>query len=758
MVKKYIQKYCLLLFIVLTLISSTTYSAQNVGDFRSKGDGLWSSNSTWERYTGSTWVDATSGQFPNETNSAWIQVQHTVTVNSNQKVLNLHLSAGVDSNGGGCDAGVCSSFLILGSNSLEIYGFLRNYYASEGTTPALGNNDFNSSIGVSQSQIESDNSGGIIVKGTSRTFVHEGAWAANHNSFRIVFDVGNEDIITIANTFKARRIAISNGTVNSSTNRLSADGGGVSGSSGVFTIEDGGKLISNRTGASSGLQVISKGSDSACQEFRIEEGGTLELLGTNPYIAAANIHNEGCVIYSRSGNQTLLQSNSGGIDIETYEILKLAGTGVKTLANAITVNDSLVIEESAITNRNSFTLSFPSTFSLVFRGDVAQTTTEENWPDLSIPNLIIDNSNGLTLHESKTVTNQLILIQGNIISESHLLTIDADGTIDGGSEDSFVSGPLAHSGNGEKYFPIGKSEIFRPAYADIAGSGHTYSIELIDSEPIGNPVEPIIVLSDLYHWQLESVAGSLSSGSIRFIYDPDDIASDDEDIRIGFSSTVSGDLEELSTLDNSEIGEITVSANPTGVYGLGTIIPQSTLPLVWKSFKIESQNQSVLVNWETRFEKNVSHFEVLKSEDGGRIFKKIGRVNAIGNSKAISHYTFTDSQISNSRNYYKIRQVDIDGSVSTSEIQRIDLGIVTAPKIWVTPSKNLFIESLDSKSSVRVQIFSSTGKVVFTTNLNSPNKRDKYYQIPLNTLKGGIYWVILNKNSQTLKQKIWLAY
>lgn len=756
--KKDIQKYRLYFIIVLIFLGTSVLNAQNIGDFRSKENGNWASNTTWERYNGSAWVDATSGQSPNENNSVWIQVQHTVTINSDQKVLNLHLSAGVDSNGGGCVSGTCSSFLVLGSNSLEVYGFMRSYYSSVGTTPTLGNNDFSSSVGVSQSQIQSDNNGGIIVKGSSRTFLNSGAWAANHNDYRIVFDVGDDDVLTIANTFKARRIIIRNGTVNAGTNRLSADGGGSSGTSGVFIIEEGGKLISSRNGASSGNQVVSKGGDSACQEFRIEEGGTLELLGANPHIAAANIVNDGSVIYSRSGNQNLLQSNSGGTTIDTYSILKLAGTGTKTLTNAITVNDSLIIEESAITNRNSFELNFPTSFSLVFRGNATQTTTEENWPDSSIPNLVIDNPNGVILHEPKAVTSQLILDQGNVVTESHLLTIDSEATIDGGSEVSFVSGPLAHSGSGEKYFPIGKGELFRPAYADITGTSHTYSIELMEDEPIGNPVEPILILSDLYHWQLETVSGSLSNGSIRFTYDSDDIASDDEDIRIGFSSTTSGDLEELTTLDNSEIGEISVSVNPSGVYGLGTIIPQSTLPLVWKSLKLKSQNQSVLINWETSFEKNVSHFEVLKSEDGGRKFQEIGRVNAIGNSKAISRYTFTDSQISNSRNYYKIRQVDIDGSASTSEVQRIDLSIVTAPKIWVTSSKNLFIESLDSESSVYIQIYTSTGKVILATYLNASNKGSDHYQIPLKTLKGGMYLIVVNKNSQTLKQKIWLAH
>ena len=757
--EKDIQKYRLILSIVLTIIGTPTLFAQNIGDFRSKGDGPWGTHTTWERFNGTIWEDATAGQFPGETNSVWIQVQHTVTINSNRRVLNLHLSAGIDSNGGGCISGICSSFLILGANSLEVYGFMRSYHAAVGTTPNLGSNDFSSSIGVSQSQIQSEGAGGIIVKGNSRTFLNSGAWAANHNSFRIVFDVNQDAIITIASTFKARRIIIRNGTVNSGTNRLSADGGGASGTTGVFIIEEGGKLISSRTGASTGLQVISKGGDSACQELRIEQGGILELLGENPRIAAANIINNGSIIYARNGNQTLLQNNSGGVPINTYSILKLTGTGTKTLPYAITVNDSLIIQQSASINRNSLTINAPANFTLVFRGSSAQTTNEENWPDTSLPNLVVDNPHGLSLHEAKTITNKLTLLRGNINTTSHLLTLNTDATIEGGSINSFVAGPLAHAGSGEKFFPIGKGEIYRPANANISGTSHTYSIELIDEEPIGNPIEPLTLLSNHYHWRLLPIAGSLSAGSIEFTYDPEDIPSDDEDIRIGFSSSISGDLEVLSTLENSEIGKITVSVNPSGVYGLGSINPQSTLPVVWKSFNIEAQNQHVLINWETSFEKNVSHFEILKSEDSGRVFSKIAEVIANGNSISTSSYSYTDTQIWKRRNFYKIRQIDIDGSSSSTEVKRIDVDFGTEPKIWTSSNKILYVWDNDSALGIQIQIYSSTGKVVYAANIdNSLNKSERNFQIPLLSLKGGMYWVVLNKNSQTFKQKIWLAY
>ena len=61
---------------------SVVPSPDITGDFRSRvTTGNWSVNGTWERYNGTSWVNATSGQFPdNTTTTVTIQSGHTITV------------------------------------------------------------------------------------------------------------------------------------------------------------------------------------------------------------------------------------------------------------------------------------------------------------------------------------------------------------------------------------------------------------------------------------------------------------------------------------------------------------------------------------------------------------------------------------------------------------------------------------------------------------------------------------------------------
>jgi len=54
--------------------------AQVAGDFRSKATGNWSDYTKWERYNGTTWVDAIAGQIPTATSNVKISTNQAITV------------------------------------------------------------------------------------------------------------------------------------------------------------------------------------------------------------------------------------------------------------------------------------------------------------------------------------------------------------------------------------------------------------------------------------------------------------------------------------------------------------------------------------------------------------------------------------------------------------------------------------------------------------------------------------------------------
>ncbi|WP_353140248.1 T9SS type A sorting domain-containing protein [Pseudopedobacter sp.] len=86
----------------------------------------------------------------------------------------------------------------------------------------------------------------------------------------------------------------------------------------------------------------------------------------------------------------------------------------------------------------------------------------------------------------------------------------------------------------------------------------------------------------------------------------------------------------------------------------------SVLPVTFTSFTAKQSGTTSLLKWTTASEQENSRFEILRST-GENDFGVIGTVKGSGTTTVESNYTFTDFNPSLGSNYYKIRQIDIDG-------------------------------------------------------------------------------------------------
>ncbi len=77
-----------------------------------------------------------------------------------------------------------------------------------------------------------------------------------------------------------------------------------------------------------------------------------------------------------------------------------------------------------------------------------------------------------------------------------------------------------------------------------------------------------------------------------------------------------------------------------------------------------------LLNWSTATEFNNQVFIVEKSVNGID-FQAIGEVEAVGNASSERGYRFLDVGASDKNTYYRLRQVDMDGTASFSETIKI---------------------------------------------------------------------------------------
>ena len=143
------------------------------------------------------------------------------------------------------------------------------------------------------------------------------------------------------------------------------------------------------------------------------------------------------------------------------------------------------------------------------------------------------------------------------------------------------------------------------------------------------------------------------------------------------------------------------------------------LPITGLSLSAKKLNKISLLNWYTLSESNTSHFEVEKSTNGIG-FAAIGNVKSKGNSNTQNNYTFTDEKPAEGLNYYRIKEVDIDGKFEYSQIV----------KLWFDKAKDaLFIYPNPATSTINIKYESNMESAVINV-YDAAGKWVKLYRLP----------------------------
>ena len=168
----------------------------------------------------------------------------------------------------------------------------------------------------------------------------------------------------------------------------------------------------------------------------------------------------------------------------------------------------------------------------------------------------------------------------------------------------------------------------------------------------------------------------------------------------------------------------------------------NVLPVSFLSFTGQYQNTpgDVLLQWKTANETNTSSFNIQRSVNG-TLFTPLGRQDAAGNSNSVESYSYTDNNLptlGNTTLYYRLQEVDIDGSITYSNIVPIDISKKGTFKIYPNPAKSYInIETDNTTANGMVIISDASGRVVLMYQLSS----NQVQQIPLGTIAKGLYGV-----------------
>ncbi|MBE0552007.1 MAG: S8 family peptidase [Ignavibacterium sp.] len=226
-------------------------------------------------------------------------------------------------------------------------------------------------------------------------------------------------------------------------------------------------------------------------------------------------------------------------------------------------------------------------------------------------------------------------------------------------------------------------------------------------------------------------------------------------------------LQKNPNLTPTEVLEVlrstaTQSNNPDNLYGWGIINALSamnlvTIPVELTLFSGNYENGVVNLKWITATETNNFGFEVERRNDYSP-YESIGFVNGNGTSTNRVTYNFVDENLSANRYYYRLKQIDLDGSSDYSNEIEVEIEGLTDFQLYqnypnpFNPSTKIKY-FIPQNSFVKITLHDILGSEIRT--LVSENVQPGNYEIVLDgsNLSSGMYFVRLSSENiqRTLK-------
>lgn len=274
----------------------------------------------------------------------------------------------------------------------------------------------------------------------------------------------------------------------------------------------------------------------------------------------------------------------------------------------------------------------------------------------------------------------------------------------------------------------------------IDGDLERFAISTDATNGIDDDGNPMVVSNNLI---FVDDAGQLSS----FREDPDIKAIDEMTIIADpkFRDALADDFSLLS--GSPAIGHADPGIAPPADFNLfvrdedpdaGALESQMLLPVDLVSFTARRYEKlKVQLNWTTMSELDNDYFSVERSADG-TIWREIGQEAARGNMGGIASYAFLDPNPLTGHNYYRLRQVDLNGMSSLSGIRMINFVEAERLLLYPNPASSWF-EVVSDVRETDVSLFNAIGQEV--TDKTTLSFSDDRIRVGVDRLPAGGYYL-----------------
>ncbi|MFK8038290.1 MAG: DUF2341 domain-containing protein [Crocinitomicaceae bacterium] len=170
-----------------------------------------------------------------------------------------------------------------------------------------------------------------------------------------------------------------------------------------------------------------------------------------------------------------------------------------------------------------------------------------------------------------------------------------------------------------------------------------------------------------------------------------------------------------------------------------------TLPVELTDFTAQEVNNiDAQLNWTTASEINNDYFVIEKSIDANSWFE-LARVKGAGTSFSTIDYSYIDENLKDKISYYRLKQIDFDGSSSLSKTESVTLKYLRNEfSVYPNPASNQV--TIETKGAGTISIRSATGQIINQLIVNNSGSTI----INIESLPKGIYFVEFGNTTKKL--------
>jgi hypothetical protein len=265
-------------------------------------------------------------------------------------------------------------------------------------------------------------------------------------------------------------------------------------------------------------------------------------------------------------------------------------------------------------------------------------------------------------------------------------------------------------------------------------NGYNYNIEFSYSVTFTGTNKPK---------SLSTLEGTIASNSdVHFFSLPRKEGSGTDKTNSNVWSSVSDCA--TATIAAMNLNTVTIQLEGDGISARTVSFPLViALPVKLVDFSAQASQYFVKIKWATATETDNDYFTVERSTDENH-WTAIKKIKGAGNSTSLISYEVYDDAPMSGTAYYRLKQSDIDGTVSYSEIRMVT-STANRKKLSIYPVPNtgntITIAGISDYKNHELQLLNAGGHILFSSVLSKAS-------VELPSLATGIYFVrVKNKVS-----------